>query len=140
VTGGRRPLAAAAAAALLAGAAAPGPSRLLPVTDADAYSTGEGGCESGFRRGRDTLLFMIGHSLVLRDGAGRHVCRITDRQFGGFGYGPTAISCAGRRFTLRRTGAVVTHEEADSAEGPALLTIREGGRVRHVAGRWGTAC
>jgi hypothetical protein len=128
------------ACALLVGAAAPATDRLLPLSDPDAYSTNESGCEFGFRQGRDTFVFMIGRSLILRDAAGRHVCRITDRQFGRFGYGPTAISCAGRRFTLRQTGPVVSHEEADSAEGPAALTIRQGGRTRVVTGRWGTAC
>jgi hypothetical protein len=128
------------ACVLLAGAAAPASDRLLPVSDADAYSTGEMGCESGFRQGDDTFLFMIGHSLILRDAAGRHVCPITDRQFGTFGYGPTAVTCAGRRFTLRQTGPVIGHPEADSAEGPATLAIERAGRTRRVAGRWGTAC
>lgn len=141
-----RRLAFAAAALLLApgiAAAAPGSARLLPLSDADAYRTRETGCEFGFRRGRQTFVFMIGRSLILRDAPGRaglHVCRITDRQFGAFGDATASIACGGSTLAVRRTGRTIGHPEADSAETPAVLTIRRGGATRSIRGTWGSAC
>lgn len=132
-----------APALLMLVAAAPAADRLLPLSDRDAYSTRDTGCEFGFRQGRETFLFVIGHSLIVRTAPGRaglNVCRITDRQFGTFGDGAAAVDCAGRSFSVRRTGRVVSHEEADSAEGPALLTMRRGNAVRLIRGTWGSAC
>lgn len=123
--------------------AAPASDRLLPLSDKDAYSTSEMGCQFAFDQGRATYVFMIGRSLLIRTAPGRaglHACRITDRQFGGFGDGGTAISCAGRSLAVRRTGRVTSNPEADSAGGPALLTITRHGRTRAIRGTWGSAC
>ena len=126
---------------LAVGAAAPAP--LLPLSDKDAYSTNEMGCQFAFDQGRRTYLFMIGRHLIIRTAPGRaglHACPITDRQFGAFGDGPARITCAGRTLSIRRTGRTIGHPEADSAESPAALSITRAGRTRTMNGRWGSAC
>ena len=113
---------------------------LKPLSEKDMGRTREMGCQSSFSHGRDTLVFMIGHDFMLRTNAGLSICRISDAQFGTFGEGPATIACGGRRLSLRRTGKIIAHEEADSAEGPALLTVMQGRVKTAIKGDWGTAC
>ena len=113
---------------------------LTPLSEKDMGRTREMGCQSSFTHGRDTLIFMIGHDFMVRTNAGLAICRISDRQFGSFGDGPAAITCGGRRLAVRRTGKIIAHEEADSAEGPALLTVTQGRVKTAIKGDWGTAC
>ena len=139
-----------AAAAVLAAACPSGASPvsrsaealggLLPLSDKDMARTRESGCQSSFSHGNATLIFMIGHDFMIRTGAGLAICRISESQFGSFGEGPTAVTCGSRRLVVRRTGKVVSHEEADSAEGPARLVVTRGRSRSTVPGDWGTAC
>lgn len=119
------------------------PSALLPLSDHDSYSTNETGCQFAFTQGNDTYLFMIGHSVIIRTAPGRaglNACTISDAQFSAFGDGPGTVSCGGRTLGVRRTGRVTSHEEADSADGPAALTMTQAGHTRTVRGAWGSAC
>lgn len=113
---------------------------LAPLGEEDMRRTRETGCQSAFTHGQDTLIFMIGHDFMIRTTSGLAICRISDRQFGTFGDGPTTIACGSRRFAIRRTGRIIAHEEADSAEGPALLTVMQGRAKTAIKGDWGTAC
>jgi hypothetical protein len=83
---------------------------------------------------------MIGHDFMIRTSAGLVICRISDAQFGAFGDGPATIACGSLRLSVRRTGKIIAHEEADSAEGPALLTVSQGRSKNAIKGDWGTAC
>lgn len=116
------------------------PSPLLPLSEADMASTAETGCQLAFTQGRGTYLFVIGHSLLMRTAKGLSTCTVTEAQFQEFGEKPTAILCGGRALAMRRTERVASHPDADSADGPASLTMMEGGVSRVVRGNWGSAC
>lgn len=114
-----------------------GPLRAL--SEQDMSSTRESGCTCMFNKGRSSYIQMIGNEFMVRTGAGRQVCRITDRQFGNFSQ-RRPIACGGWTFTLRHTGRTISHPEADSAETPSALTMVRG-RTRFVVnGTWGCAC
>lgn len=120
--------------------AAPVPSALLPLSDADIAKSRETGCQFSFLQGRGTYIFMIGADFLVRTNRGLSLCKITDAQFQSFGEGRGAITCGGRKLAVRRTGKIQSNPEADSAVGPASLTMTEGGRSRTVRGDWGSAC
>ena len=137
-----------AAAALLTASALPMPaqsaarvpSALLPLTEQDFSSTQETGCQFSFAQGRNTYIFMIGADFLMRTQQGLATCKITDAQFQALGEGRGAVICGGRKLAIRRTGKVQSNPEADSASGPASLTMTEGTRSRTVRGDWGSAC
>ena len=112
---------------------------LRPVSEGDQTSLHESGCQLSFNTRHDTLVYAIGHSLMIRTGAGRAVCPITDRQFSAFTGGGNR-SCGGLRLAVRRTGRVAGNEASDSASFPATLTVTGRGRPWTVRGFWGTAC
>ena len=112
---------------------------LLPVSEGDQTSLHESGCQLSFNTRHDTLVYAIGHSLMIRTAAGRAVCPITDRQFSAF-TGGGSRSCGGLRLAVRRTGRVTGNEASDSASFPATLTVTGRGRPWTVRGFWGTAC
>ena len=76
---------------------------------------------------------------MIRTGAGRTVCPISDRQFSRLSGGGTQV-CGGYRITIRETGRSVGHMESDSASAPATLTVSGRGRPWTVRGHWGSAC
>ena len=137
-----------AAAAFLAAAILPAPaqsaprvpSALLPLSDKDIASTRESGCQFSFSQGRNTYIFMIGADFLMRTERGLSLCKITDAQFQSLGEGRGAMACGGRKVVIRRTGKIESNPEADSASGPAALTMTEGTRSRTVRGDWGSAC
>ena len=133
-------LAASAALPAPAQSAARLPSALLPLSDADFAKSRETGCQFSFMQGRSTYIFMIGSDFLMRTKAGFALCKITDAQFQSLGNGRGAITCGGRKLAVRRTGKITANPEADSAVGPASLTMTEGGRSRTVRGNWGSAC
>ena len=118
--------------------AAAGPP-LLPISERDQRSSHESGCQLSFNTRHDTLVYAIGHSLMIRTGAGRAVCPITDRQFSALSGGGSR-SCGGLRLAIRRTGRVTGNEASDSASFPATLTVTGRGRPWTARGYWGTAC
>ena len=139
--------AAAALATVLAGSAltaAPGRARstapLFALSERDLSATSESGCECSFFIGRTTLVRAIGNELTIRTGGGRQVCRITDEQFSEMSGGHGEAVCAGVRLSLRRTGPVQAHPQADSADWRAALTLGQGRARRTLAGRWGCTC
>jgi hypothetical protein len=83
---------------------------------------------------------MIGHEFMIRTHSGRQACRITDAQFSNFSETHGKIACAGMSLSVRRTGRVRQHPEADSAEGPANLIVSQGRSNRVIPGNWGCAC
>lgn len=134
-----------ASALLLLAQPAPAPSSIMPtplrpLSDVDASRATETGCQFVFGQGDDTYLFIIGRSLLMRTERGFHHCTITDAQFTGFGEGATRVPCGGRTLAVRRTGRGVSNPEADSAQGPATLTMSQGRFTRSVRGWWGSAC
>lgn len=114
---------------------------LRPLTDGDQQRSRETGCQLSFddARGR-TLVYAIGHDLLVRTRAGLQVCRISDRQFGALSGRGGTQSCGGLRINIRRSGRVVGHQESDSASSPATLTVSGRGRPWTVRGQWGSAC
>lgn len=145
-----RKIAIAVAVVLIAGIVTPGitatkrailPPPLLPLSDKDMYSTGETGCETSISQGRDTFLFIIGDSLILRTASGAkglQVCKPDDVT--NFDSSGRAVSCGGRKFSMRHVGKAIGHEEADSVEGKGVLTMSDGTNSRQVKVSWGTAC
>jgi len=117
-----------------------GTAPLLPLSDRDLGATRQSGCECTFRIGRLTLFQLIGDELTIRTRAGRQVCRTTDEQFSALSDGSGSAACAGIRMSVRRTGPLRVIPEADSADGPASLTLAQGRMRRTLAGRWGCAC
>ncbi|HVQ07960.1 MAG TPA: hypothetical protein VMS43_05955 [Allosphingosinicella sp.] len=113
---------------------------LLPLSERDLTSTRESGCTCTFNVGRRTLVQVIGNELMLRTGAGRQVCRISDSQFSALSNGRADTACGGLRMSLRRTGRISSHPEADSADWPASLTVGRGPMRRTLAGQFGCAC
>ena len=112
---------------------------LLPLSERDQTATHESGCQMSFNAGRSTFVYAIGHDFMLRTGAGRAICRISDEAFSALSEGGSR-SCGGVRVTIRRTGRVIGNEASDSASGPASLTVTGGGRSWTARGHWGTAC
>ena len=119
---------------------APSTAPLFPLSQSDLGATRQSGCECTFRVGRRTLFQMIGDELTVRTGAGRRVCRISDEQFSAISDGNGTGACAGVRMSVRRTGPLRVRPEADSADGPASLSLSQGRMRRTLAGRWGCAC
>ena len=135
---------AAASAGLLIGAAgiaatAPAGAPLRPLGERDMRAAHGSGCQLTFDAGRSTLVYAIEHEFMIRTGAGRTVCRISDRQFSALSSGGR-MSCGGYRITIRETGRPVGHMESDSASAPATLTVTGRGRPWTVRGHWGSAC
>lgn len=124
---------------LQAGTVAPA-NPLKPLSERDMASTREMGCTCAFSTRRATFIQVIGNEFMLRTASGRAVCRITDRQFSALSGGRGTIACGGKQLTLRPTGGVVSHEESDSASGPAALTVSQRGRSQVMRGDWGCAC
>ena len=142
-------MAAAALIAFVAGSSAvtsaqprraPSTAPLFPLGERDLTSTRESGCTCTFDAGRRTLVQVIGNELMLRTRAGRQVCRISDAQFSALSNGRADTACGGLRMSLRRTGRVSAHPEADSADWPASLAVGRGPTRRTLAGRFGCAC
>ena len=140
-------MAAAALVTFVAGSAitaqprrAPSTAPLFPLSDRDLGATRQSGCECTFRVGRLTLFQLIGDELTIRTRAGRQVCRTTDEQFSALSDGSGRAACAGIGMSVRRTGPLRVIPEADSADGPASLTLAQGRMRRTLAGRWGCAC
>jgi hypothetical protein len=134
----------AASMGLLAGiagmaAAAPAGAPLRPLSERDQNAAHGSGCQLSFDTGRSTLVYVIGHEFMIRTGAGRTVCRISDRQFGDLSDGGS-LSCGGYRITIRQTGRTIGNEASDSASTPAMLTVAGRGRPWTVRGHWGSAC
>jgi hypothetical protein len=121
-------------------AAPAGTAPLLPLSERDLTGTRESGCTCTFDVGRRTLVQVVGNELMLRTRAGRQVCRISDAQFSALSNGRADAACGGLRLSLRRTGRVSSHPEADSADWPASLTVGRGPTRRTLAGRFGCAC
>ena len=120
---------------------APPTAPLYPLSERDLSDTQNSGCECMFRMGRRTTLFrIIEDELTIRTSAGRQVCRISDEQFSAISDGEGAGDCAGIRMSVRRTGPLRVIPEADSADGPAVLTLTQGETRRTLSGNWGCAC
>lgn len=145
-----RRLSIAVATVLIAGIVVPGtsatkravlPPPLLPLSDKDMYSTGETGCETSISQGKDTFIFIIGDSLILRTAPGAdglQVCKPNDVT-NWDSSGKVAV-CGGRKLSMRQVGKSIGHEEADSVEGNGVLTMSDGTHSRQVKVGWGTAC
>lgn len=140
-------MAAAALVSVVAGSAItaqprrmPSTEPLFPLSQRDLSATSESGCECSFFIGRMTLVRAIGNELTIRTRGGRQVCRTTDEQFSAMSDGDGEAVCAGVRLSLRRTGPVRAHPEADSADWRGALTLDQGRIRRTLAGRWGCAC
>ncbi len=138
------------AVVLIAGVVAPGttatkravlPPPLLPLSDKDMYSTGETGCQTAISQGKDTFIFIVGDSMILRTAAGPkglQVCKpddVTNWDDSG-----RAAACGGRKLSMRHVGKAIGHQEADSVEGNGVLTMSDGKNSRTVKVQWGTAC
>ena len=126
---------AAGASAFTAPAVAP----LRALSERDMRAAHGSGCQLTFDSGRSTLVYVIESEFMIRTGAGRTVCRISDRQFSALSDGGS-MSCGGYRITIRQTGPSVGHQESDSASAPARLTVTGRGRPWTVRGHWGSAC
>jgi hypothetical protein len=116
-----------------------GGAPLRALNERDMRAAHGSGCQMTFDAGRSTLVYVIEHEYMIRTGAGRAVCRISDRQFSALS-GGGSMSCGGYRITVRETGRSVGHMESDSASAPATLTVAGRGRPWTVRGHWGTAC
>jgi hypothetical protein len=139
-----------AIALLTIGAAAPAapatkravlPSPLLPLSEKDMYSTGESGCETSISQGKDTFIFIIGDSLILRTAPGAkglQVCKPDD--VANFDTSDKPVSCGNRTLRMRHVGKTIGHPQADSSEGSGVLTMSDGTNSRQVKVSWGTAC
>jgi hypothetical protein len=139
-------VAGAAAAVVIAGTstltAQPGGSSGAPLralSERDMRAARGSGCQLTFDAGRSTLVYVIEHEFMIRTGAGRTVCRISDAQFSALSDGGSQV-CGGLRLTIRQTGRSVGHMESDSASAPARLTVTGRGRPWTVRGHWGSAC
>ena len=122
--------------------AQPSGARAAPrraLSERDMRAAHGSGCQLSFDAGRSTLVYVIEHEFMIRTGAGRTVCRISDRQFSALSGGGTQV-CGGYRLTIRETGRSVGHMESDSASAPATLTVSGRGRPWTVRGHWGSAC
>jgi hypothetical protein len=116
-----------------------GAAPLRALSERDMRAAHGSGCQLTFDAGRSTLVYVIEHEFMIRTGAGRAVCRISDRQFSALS-GGSSLSCGGYRLTIRETGRSVGHQESDSASAPATLTVSGRGRPWTVRGHWGSAC
>ena len=112
---------------------------LFPLSGQDQDAAKGTGCQLSFDAGGSTYVYAIGHDFMIKTGAGRTVCRISDRQFAALPNGGSQ-SCAGHRLTIRETGRVDIQEASDSSSAPATLTVTNGDRSWTVHGNWGTAC
>ena len=134
------------AAALLAasigwvGAAAFAATPLLALSDKDMAATHESGCNFLFDTGRQTRVFAIGNELMIRTASGLSLCRLGERPIDDFIEGNRALACGGRTLRVTRVGKLAGHEESDSADWPATLTIRQGSSRQTLRGTAGTAC
>ena len=129
----------AAGTSVIAAQSRGGAAPLRPLSERDMRAAHGSGCQLTFDAGRRTLVYVIEHEFMIRTGAGRTVCRISDRQFSALS-GGGSMSCGGYRITIRETGASVGHMESDSASAPARLTVTGRGRPWTVRGQWGSAC
>ena len=116
------------------------PSRLLPLSEAEMFSGDESGCQLAFSQGNDNFIFIIDHRFTIKTSAGVQNCTMTQDQYERFGTDSTAMICGGRQLVVRPTGPGKSYPEADSAEGPAALTMTESGKSRTVKGKWSSAC
>ena len=139
-------VAATAAAVFVAGTSAiiaqPGRAGAAPLralSERDLRAARGSGCQLSFDAGRSTLVYVLDREFMIRTGAGRTVCRISDAQFARLSGGGSQV-CGGYRITVRETGRTVTNEASDSASTPATLTVTGRGRPWTVRGHWGTAC
>jgi hypothetical protein len=140
----------AATGILIAGIVAPGmtatqravlPPPLLPLSESDMRTTNETGCETSISQGKDTFIFIIGQSLILRTAPGAkglQVCKPDDVV--NFDTSGKPVSCGDRKLSMRHVGKTVGHPEADSSEGSGVLTMSDGTHSRQVKVSWGTAC
>ena len=119
-----------------------GPSSepLRPLSERDLTSTRQMGCTCTFASRDRTFMQMIGNELMVRNRAGRQVCRITDRQFQRLSGGNGSAACGGVRMSFRRTGRSTLSPESDSSSAPAAMTVSQGRTQRRLAGTWGCAC
>ena len=116
------------------------PATLLrPLSDRDQQAARGSGCQLSFNTRRSTLVYVIGNEFMIRTGAGRRVCRISDAQFSALSDGGVQ-SCGGLRVAIRQTGRSVGNQASDTASAPATLTVTGRGRPWTVRGHWGTAC
>ena len=129
----------AGSSAIIAQPGRAGAAPLRPLSERDLQAARGSGCQLTFDRGRSTLVYVLEHEFMIRTGAGRTVCRISDRQFSRLSGGGTQV-CGGYRITIRETGQSVGHIESDSASAPATLTVTGRGRPWTVRGQWGSAC
>lgn len=125
--------------AIIAQPSRAGGAPLRALSERDLRAAHGSGCQLSFDAGRSTLVYVIDHEFMIRTGAGRTVCRISDRQFARLSGGGTQV-CGGYRLTIRETGPSVGHQESDSASAPATLTVSGRGRPWTVRGHWGSAC
>ena len=129
----------AGTSAIIAQPGGAGAAPLRALSERDMRAAHGSGCQLSFDAGRSTLVYVIGQEFMIRTGAGRTVCRISDRQFSRLSGGGAQV-CGGYRITVRETGRSVGHMESDSASAPATLTVAGRGRPWTVRGHWGSAC
>jgi len=113
---------------------------LLPLSERDLTSTKEMGCTCTMEVANRTLVQAIGNELMLRNRAGRQVCRLTDAPFQQISGAAGTYNCGGMRMTLRKTGRSRPHPESDSVTSPAALTVAQGRASQTLNGTWGCAC
>jgi hypothetical protein len=129
-----------ASALAWAGLTAYAATPLLALRDADMAKTRETGCNFLFDVGRQTHVFAIGSELMIRTANGLAMCRPGDRPIAEFIDGKRALTCGGLTLRLTRMGRVSNHEESDSADWPARLTVTRGTVNETLRGSAGTAC
>lgn len=129
----------AGTSAIVAQPSGGGGAPLRPLSERDMRAARGSGCQLSFNTRRSTLVYVIDHEYMIRTGAGRTVCRISDAQFARLSGGGSQM-CGGYRITVRETGPGTAHEASDSADAPATLTVSGRGRPWSVRGRWGSAC
>ena len=112
---------------------------LFPLSERDLSSASGSGCQLSFDAGGRAYIYAIGNELMIRTGAGRAVCPISNRQFAALSEGGSH-SCRGTSLTIRQSGGVDVQEASDSSSAPATLTVTNRGRSWTVSGNWGTAC
>ena len=98
-------------------------------------------CQTAISQGKDTFVFIIGESLILRTALGAkglQVCKPEDVV--NWDSSGKPANCGGRKLSMRQVGKVIGHPEADSAEGSGVLTMSDGTNSRQVKVSWGTAC
>lgn len=135
----------AASLGLLIGAAgiaatAPAGAPLRPLSQRDRMAAHGDDCPLFFEAARSTLVYIVDHDFMIRTGAGRTVCPITDAEAVALWDRGGSHGCAGLRLTFRLTGAAVTQEANDRASVPATLTVAGRGRPWTVRGHLRTQC